>query len=294
MSALYNQPIASELIEAYRNTNYCFTANDQEYIIRLDDENVAFTSFLKAKQIEEWAFITAWNPYSVSMPNTYNTEQQQLMLSKLEGSRTWKGEGRGRDGCWTPEESYFVADIKREEAIALGQEFGQNAILVGGSDGKANLVKLFDAFRYRFSNGRLVVEGRKKRHTHYLDNLEINPIRLGRGKALINSEGPILSLHEYNHNLYLSSHLKDGSGQVYYATNKELLHEYFQGKITTKNLLDRSPSREFAIKHFVKSVYDHVSPVLKVKFDQEIQCGDSLFTKLPSDMVAEEPFSLLS
>ncbi|SFG28535.1 DUF3293 domain-containing protein [Pontibacter chinhatensis] len=279
---------ASELMEAYHITDYCFTVNNQEYTIRFDDENVAFTFFLEANRIEKWAFITAWNPYSVSMPITYNTEQQQLMLPKLEGCKKWKGEERGRDGCWTPEESYFVADINREEAIALGQEFGLNAILVGGSDGKANLIMLFDSFRYIFSNGRLVVEGRKKRHTHYLDNLEINPIRLGRGKALINSEGPILSLHEYNHNLYLSSHLKDGSGKVYYATNKELLHEYYQGKITIKNLIDRSPSRELAIKHFVRSVYVQVSQVLKDDFNQEIQYSDYRFTDLPPGMAAED------
>lgn len=59
MPAIYNQPLASELIEAYYNTDYCFTANNQELIIRFNDANNAFTPFLKANQIENWAFITA-------------------------------------------------------------------------------------------------------------------------------------------------------------------------------------------------------------------------------------------
>jgi hypothetical protein len=291
----YNtQPLASELLEAYHNTDYCFTSNDQEYIIRLNDENIAITSFLEANQIKEWAFITAWNPYSVFMPEAYNQEQQQALLEKLKDYKTWKGEGRGRDGCWTPEESYFIADITKDKAIALGQEFGQNALLVGNSDGRVNLVKLYDSYRYSFKNGRLVIEGRKKRHTHYLDNLEINPIRLGMGRDLINAEGPILSLHEYNHILYLSSYLKDGSGRVYYATNKELLQEYFKGHIITQSLLEKSSSKEFAVRKFTRSVYAHVSPILKEEFNKEIQCGDSLFTELPEGMVMNDPFSLIS
>jgi hypothetical protein len=294
MSKYYTQPLASELIKAYCNTDYCFIANNEEFIIRLNEDNRVFASFLEANQIMEWAYITVWNPYSVSMPKDFNSEQQLLMLAKLEDCRTWKGEGRGQNGCWTPEESYFIADLSREKAIQLGQEFGQNAILIGNSDGRASLIKLFDSFKYSNNNGRLVIEGYKKRHTHYLDNLEINPIRLGRVKDLVNSDGPILSLHKYNGNLYLSSHLKDGSGKIYYATNEVLLEEYLQGKITINNLLDNSPSIEFTIKYSVKSVYNHILPIPKTEFKQEVQCGSSLFTELPSGMGNENINPLFS
>lgn len=226
------------------------------------------------------------------MPQIYNQDQQQALLSKLIEYRTWKGEGRGRDGSWMPEESHFIADINKNIAIAPGREFGQNAIIAGGSDGKATLIRLFDSFKYRFSNGKLLIEGVKKRHTHYLDNLEINPTRLGKGKDLINSEGPILSLHKNNRLLYLSSRLQDGSGRVYYATNETLLQDYIAGKCITQELLDKSPSTSFSIKHSSKSIYDQVSAVLKKDFNQQIQCGDSFFTDL-SGMTPEDPTSLI-
>jgi hypothetical protein len=64
------------------------------------------------------------------------------LLEKLKGYKICKGEGKGRDGNWPGEESFFVGGISRDEACALGKHFGQNAILVSGENKEPELVIL--------------------------------------------------------------------------------------------------------------------------------------------------------
>ncbi len=158
MPTNYSQPLAPYLIEAYHNTDYSFETPQQLYVIRLNDANTTFADFLKANGINSWAFITAWNPYSISMPAQYNHDKQQELYAKLKEYDPLPGKGQGQDTEWPAEESYFVANIKEDIAIALGQEFGQNAILTGNADGKATLKILFESYSYSFENGQLKIK----------------------------------------------------------------------------------------------------------------------------------------
>ena len=42
--------------------------------------------------------------------------------------------------AWLAEETCFIPDIAPEDACALGEEYGQNAVVVGGSDAVAHLL----------------------------------------------------------------------------------------------------------------------------------------------------------
>lgn len=136
-----------ELKKAYLQTDYSFTDGDSTLVIRLDQENPELLAYLELEQISSWAYLTAWNPSSIQQTDEFNHSQQQVLLEKLMGYKTCKGEGKGRDGNWPAEESYFVAGISREKAIELGWNFGQKAILVSGKDLEPELV---------FSYGKLL------------------------------------------------------------------------------------------------------------------------------------------
>ena len=138
MSAPYTLP--AETRAAYINTDYSFTDGSRTITIRLDESNPELLAYLQQKQISSWAFITAWNPYSNPQTPEYNQQQQEELLHKLRHFTVCKGEGRGRDGQWPAEESFFVAGISRAEAEFLGSDFGQYAILVNKESGEPELL----------------------------------------------------------------------------------------------------------------------------------------------------------
>ena len=51
-----------------------------------------------------------------------------------------EGRGIGSDPDWVPEDSYLIIGIPRADAISLGYDFGQNAIVVGRIGNPAELV----------------------------------------------------------------------------------------------------------------------------------------------------------
>jgi hypothetical protein len=138
MSSSYTLP--EDIKAAYLKTDYSFTDGAQEIIIRLDESNSDLLDYLKLKQISNWAFITAWNPYSNAQTNEYNRGQQDELLHRLKGYKVCMGEGKGRDGLWPAEQSVFVAGISREDAKFLGSDFGQYAILVSSENGEPELL----------------------------------------------------------------------------------------------------------------------------------------------------------
>ena len=82
---------------------------------------------------ESWAFITACNPYSVmqneDVNTLLNTQLERYLLEKQ--YLFFKGMGVGDDDSWEAEASFMVLDIRKEDAIKLGKQFKQNAIVIG-------------------------------------------------------------------------------------------------------------------------------------------------------------------
>jgi len=67
--------------------------------------------------------------------------QAQLECDLLEsGYEPYAGENVADSDVWADEESCFVPDISVAEALALGEKYGQNAIVCGSDDGVPELV----------------------------------------------------------------------------------------------------------------------------------------------------------
>jgi hypothetical protein len=122
-----------ELFEAYKNTTYRVYLPLGEIEIRIGVMNLLLQEFMLSNSVESWAFVTACNPYSVMQnadANTFLNTQLERYLSEKQ-YLFFKGMGVGDDNSWEPEASFMVLDIRKEDAVKLGKQFKQNAIVVG-------------------------------------------------------------------------------------------------------------------------------------------------------------------
>ena len=122
-----------ELFEAYKNTTYRVYLPLGEIEIRIGVMNLLLQEFMLSNNVESWAFVTACNPYSVMQnadANTFLNTQLERYLSEKQ-YLFFKGMGVGDDNSWEPEASFMVLDIRKEDAVKLGKQFKQNAIVTG-------------------------------------------------------------------------------------------------------------------------------------------------------------------
>ena len=122
-----------ELFEAYKNTTYRVYLTHGEIDIKIGVMNLLLHELLLSNNSESWAFVTACNPYSVLQNadvNTFlNTQLEAYLLEKQ--YLFFKGMGVGDDDSWEPEASFMVLNIRKEDAVKLGKQFKQNAIVTG-------------------------------------------------------------------------------------------------------------------------------------------------------------------
>jgi hypothetical protein len=126
----------------YQATKFWVVAQGHQFYITVDRQSPDIDRLLALHQLDAWAYITAHNPKSQLLKPEDNTLRNRRLLSKIRGSGhpVFEGRGIGSDPDWLPEDSYLILGIPRTDAILLGAEFGQNAILVGRSVQVAELV----------------------------------------------------------------------------------------------------------------------------------------------------------
>ena len=88
----------------------------------------------------------AWNPHGdpTTTPEANLAAGERLMM-RMQGFphvTVHPGNGIGTDCAWPPEPSVFAVGLGEDDAIALGREFGQNAIVWVGHDGVPRLLLL--------------------------------------------------------------------------------------------------------------------------------------------------------
>ena len=132
----------SELFEAYKNTTYLVYSPIGEIDIRIGVMNPLLQQLLLNNSSESWVFITAYNPYSVMQDAGVNTILNTQLEDYLSGKRYlfFKGIGVGDDNSWEPEASFMVLNIRKADAVKLGRQFKQNAIVTGVIGTSAELI----------------------------------------------------------------------------------------------------------------------------------------------------------
>ena len=136
----------TELEAAYRATTYRVFLPGGGCDLRLGVASETLRCWLETAGVARFAILTAHNPGSEDVDSEENVlRQAQLECALLElGYEPYAGENVADDDSWPAEESCFVPGISVTEALALGERYGQNAIICGGADGKAELVWIGD------------------------------------------------------------------------------------------------------------------------------------------------------
>lgn len=130
----------TELINAYNNTEY--QVYNPPMVIEIGIKNQELNDLLSSLNLTTWAYITAFNPFSKSLSKQENLKRHKELRVKIANYKFYEGEGVGEDKTWEPEISCLVVGISYQEAIAIGNFFEQNAIVIGDINGVPELKML--------------------------------------------------------------------------------------------------------------------------------------------------------
>jgi hypothetical protein len=130
-------------LDAYRSTRFLVGDTTNGFCIRIGEVCSELDLLLTRAGADNWAYVTAYNPGGVVHDLAENRARQERLESEVRaaGFSYRHGEGVGEDGTWPPEPSLLVIGIAREDAVALGRRYGQEAI-VAGERGTAALLVL--------------------------------------------------------------------------------------------------------------------------------------------------------
>jgi hypothetical protein len=121
------------LLRSYLATVYEFPSLSGPFRASLDGDTVADASSLPDLLQKPFVVLTAYNPRSMLLPRKVNEQRQQVMrdllvlgVYRVEGC---VGFEEDPEGTWR-EPSWLVHGMGRDEALAFGRVFRQNAILM--------------------------------------------------------------------------------------------------------------------------------------------------------------------
>ena len=130
------------LWDAYRRATYAARTDDGEIRIHPDRRTPDLDTLLNQRRVDQWAYITAYNPGSRLLSGEENVRRQQALVQAVQdrGLTFFEGESVLDAAAWPPEPSLLILGISPDEARALGRQFGQLAIIVGRLDQPARLM----------------------------------------------------------------------------------------------------------------------------------------------------------
>ncbi|MSR78457.1 MAG: DUF3293 domain-containing protein [Candidatus Omnitrophica bacterium] len=120
----------NKILDAYRNTTFWVT-NQAGQLVSFVVKNSQQFPILKQKQ---FAVITAFNPMNVVKSDAENNQNHLLLAAELKKRSHVYYPTSGSLGDHV-EESFTIEDIPQEEAVALGKQFAQYAILFNDVNG---------------------------------------------------------------------------------------------------------------------------------------------------------------
>ena len=132
--------LAPDLIRTYLETDY-YVSDDPPLLLKIGAENDDARILLASFGVTTAALITAWNPRSWKLSEDDNNARQEQLLGEIETRHLNYLVGYGECGDWR-EYSYLILGISREEAIELGGQFEQNALVWLDQAGTPELVTL--------------------------------------------------------------------------------------------------------------------------------------------------------
>jgi hypothetical protein len=129
------------LQDAYLHTTYYLVDGNDELPLRIGKPDARLDRLLLQHACTAWAFVSAWNPLSRRTPKAQNEAAHQRLESIVAacGWLHFQGHGTGDRTDWPPEPGLFILGIPLDEALRLGRQFAQLAILAGVRGGAPEL-----------------------------------------------------------------------------------------------------------------------------------------------------------
>ena len=157
--------VTTELLKAYRATNYLLTPTSGEIdrfnlhphteqgwqfneqgmaccALVLQTRSSVLAQLYRQCAVRSAVFITAWNPRSEVKGKKDNVAAQLLLREecRCRDLRSISGVSRDPGGAWPDEESVLVLGVSLVEARALGVQFHQYAVVWANGDAVPGLV----------------------------------------------------------------------------------------------------------------------------------------------------------
>jgi hypothetical protein len=134
--------IDRDTIQAYLETEY-HVQGDAPVTLKIGVAAPKLVGLHNARSVEASAFITACNPFSLTLDPKVNEERQAALVAELKDLRLAfiAGIGQHPSSGWA-EPSYLVLGASLEVAMALGVRHEQNAIVWSGPGAVPELVLL--------------------------------------------------------------------------------------------------------------------------------------------------------
>lgn len=131
-----------KLLRAYRDTAFIISTGSREISLRVGERNRELDDLLKEHRAKSCAFVTAWNPGSIKLPDGENARRQNALIAEARrlGSALLRGRGVGLDGKWPAEDSVLIIGIDRTGAVEIGKLFGQLCIVYAERESPVELV----------------------------------------------------------------------------------------------------------------------------------------------------------
>jgi hypothetical protein len=135
--------ISRSLQDAYLVTEYRVLP-PHAFTLRIGDRSDALLDLYRAGEAREAAFLTAWNPLSVTASEEQNRIAQALLAERLASIGVAALPGLGIDPAsdYPGEESVLALGLPRDMAIRIAQDFNQNALVWIGPDAIPELILL--------------------------------------------------------------------------------------------------------------------------------------------------------
>jgi hypothetical protein len=125
--------------EGYKSATVRVETTPDPIDVRVGWRPTKLDQLLASRRASHWAFITASNPASVALSAAENDKRHAALIREIERAGLRWLPGRGIGDGWS-ERSLLVIACSEAKALALGQRFGQLAVVVGRRGEPARLL----------------------------------------------------------------------------------------------------------------------------------------------------------
>ena len=130
ISTSHLPPLDDKLIAAYAQTHFWVQVNPA-VCIKVGEQSDALQDLFARLGADCGFFITAHNPYSELTSDADNAAANKALQQQLSALNipVLAAKGKAAAGEWPEEPGFFVCGLNRAQALSLGQQFRQNAIV---------------------------------------------------------------------------------------------------------------------------------------------------------------------